>query len=240
MTNSEYITKTIHANDCIYIDTATLMECDAMHQFVNSNRDTLLSAGRRITIPCSVYAELARHLSSENLRKREKALEAINLISENRNLFEVHCVTLTDDEIAKAFADVHILSDLTLNKPIHNQLLITNDRNLSSDAYKLNQQESCKGHRIMVCHINQAGELHKCSCVGNQPLKKTVESIPSITAHPLTEVVQSEPLVAAPESADTLSKWTFDLKSGVVSIMGVGILYCLAKGGKNLSHYIKL
>ena len=58
-----------------------------------------------------------------------------------------------------------MLSELTVNKIEYGQLLITNDKKLSRDAYGLNNQESCKGHRIMVCYVNRAGELQMCECV---------------------------------------------------------------------------
>lgn len=235
MKNTEYIAKMIHQNERIYIDTASLMEYDAMHQFLDNSRKLLLNAGRKIIIPSSVYTELTRHLDSDFLSKRECALEAINLIAENRELFEVHCVTLTEDEIAKAFADTHLISDLVLNKPIHNQLLITNDRKLSSDAYKLNQQQSCKGHRIMVCHINNRGQLHRCDCVAENMQEKPICS-PAVDTQPVvSNTAPAEAIIPDATFAMENPSWSFNWVSAGIGFLGaVGTMLI----GRNSKHFL--
>ena len=61
----------------------------------------------------------------------------------------------------KAFADSELLSRLTKGKIEFSQLLITNDKKLSVDAYSLNNLNSCFGEKISVCYISKNGLLHK-------------------------------------------------------------------------------
>lgn len=78
-------------------------------------------------------------------------------------LFLSECETkdLKQSEVGSAFADSELLSRITKDKSKHSQLLITNDKNLSVDAYKLNKLYSCKGKKIMVCFIDNLGQLNK-------------------------------------------------------------------------------
>ena len=150
MTSQKYIQNMIHNNERIYIDTATLMEVEWTRLFINNCREILISEGKKIIVPKAVCLELARHMSSDNERKSQAALEAIGILSQFVDLFDVQNDAMNENEIAKAFADCQLLSELTLNKAEGGQLLITNDRKLSKDAFDLNSQESCKGYRIMV------------------------------------------------------------------------------------------
>lgn len=124
-------------------------------------------------------------MSSDNERKSQAALEAIGILSQFVDLFDVQNDAMNENEIAKAFADCQLLSELTLNKAEGGQLLITNDRKLSKDAFDLNSQESCKGYRIMVCYLNRFGELHMCQCVKDTVSKNTMEN--TLPQEPLIE-----------------------------------------------------
>lgn len=77
------------------------------------------------------------------------------------NLFIFEDKDLKQSEVSSAFADSELLSRITKDKSKHSQLLITNDKNLSVDAYKLNKLYSCKGKKIMVCFIDNLGQLNK-------------------------------------------------------------------------------
>ena len=165
MTSQEYIKNMICNNDRIYIDTATLMEVEWTKLFINNCRDILVEERKKIIVPKAVCLELAKHMSSDNARKSQAAFDAIGIITPFAEIFDVQSDAMDENEIAKAFADCQLLSELTLNKNGGGQLLITNDRKLSRDAYNLNSQESCKGYRIMVCYLNRFGELHMCQCV---------------------------------------------------------------------------
>ena len=83
-------------------------------------------------------------------------MAAIELLALNKAIFQVENVPLTAEEIAHTFADAQLLAELTLHRSDYNQLLITNDRKLSCDAYDLNQQQSCKGRKVLVCYITGA------------------------------------------------------------------------------------
>lgn len=128
MTSQKYIQNMIHNNERIYIDTATLMEVEWTRLFINNCREILISEGKKIIVPKAVCLELARHMSSDNERKSQAALEAIGILSQFVDLFDVQNDAMNENEIAKAFADCQLLSELTLNKAEGGQLLITNDK----------------------------------------------------------------------------------------------------------------
>ena len=125
MTSQKYIQNMIHNNERIYIDTATLMEVEWTRLFINNCREILISEGKKIIVPKAVCLELARHMSSDNERKSQAALEAIGILSQFVDLFDVQNDAMNENEIAKAFADCQLLSELTLNKAEGGQLLMT-------------------------------------------------------------------------------------------------------------------
>ena len=165
MTNTEYIQKMAKANDYIYVDTSALMDADWLRLFSEKAEPVFKAAGKYITIPPAVRSELIRHLDSSNFEKRSRAETAIAILAEHKELFQVAGGQLDDEEITKAFADMELLATLMLNRRGNRQLLIANDRNLSKDAYDLNDQQSCQGGKISVCYINRFGELQMCDCV---------------------------------------------------------------------------
>lgn len=165
MRNEDYINTLMRVNKKIYIDTASLMDVEGLELFIVKVEKTLLTNSRKITVPRSVCLELTRHLGSNYTGKREKALKVMELLNEHKDLFNLENDNLDDSEILKAFADSEILAELTIKKMDCGQLLITNDRNLSKDAFDLNSLASCRGYQIMVCFINRFGELHKCECI---------------------------------------------------------------------------
>lgn len=225
MTNIQYIEKTLSSVERILVDTSTLMT-RGFQQFICNNKERLLVREKKIVVPKAVYSELARHVDSADTEKSELAMAAVELLALNKAIFQVENAPLTEEEIAHAFADAQLLAELTLHRSDYNQLLITNDRKLSCDAYDLNQQQSCKGRKVLVCYINWCGELQCCDC-----------------ARPTTEKVVNEPITAIPErrTHDTIEVplkgtdtdiWKFDWRSGLVSISGLGLLYGFYKGSK--------
>lgn len=165
MTNTEYIQKMALVNDYIYVDTSALMDADWLRLFSEKAEPIFKAAGKCITIPPAVRSELIRHLDSPDSEKRSRAETAITILAQHKELFQATGGQLDDEEIAKAFADMELLATLMLNRRGNRQLLIANDRNLSKDAYDLNEQQSCQGGRISVCYINRFGELQMCDCV---------------------------------------------------------------------------
>lgn len=232
MTNSQYIEKMITSVERILVDTSTLMT-RGFQQFIGNNKELLLSGNHKITVPKAVYTELARHMDSSNGNKSSLALAAIELMALNKDIFQVESVPLTDEEIAHAFADAQLLSELTLHRSDCNQLLITNDRKLSCDAYDLNLQQSCKGRKVLVCYINWCGEMQCCECV-----RTSTERTAEKPLHYTDEIIEEQncPNLTPNDTHEheTKDNWKFDWVSGLISISGLGALYGIYKGGKML------
>lgn len=216
MDNTQYTETMIGSAERIYIDTATLME-NSVEQFIMKNADLFLASGKKLIVPKSVCSELARHLGPGNETKSALAMKAVALISQHQKIFEVENTLITEEEIAAAFADAQLLAELTLHKPDCNQLLITNDKRLSRDAYGLNLQQSCKGRRIFVCYVNKSGELNCCECVREAIAQEhsAIQDLPSVTPIP------EPPVYNAAEPSK--KGWQFDWKSG-----SLGVLFGLA------------
>ena len=226
MTNKQYVEKIITSVDRILVDTSTLMT-HGFQQFIGNNKERLISGGKSIIVPKSVYTEIARLLDSEEPEKSAAAMSAVELLALNKNIFQVESAPLTEEEIAHAFADAQLLSELTLHKSDYNQLLITNDRKLSCDAFELNQQQSCKGRRILVCYINWCGELQCCECARPASEKKDEHTMPS-SEEPVQAIAVSEDApINLTEQEE--APWIFDWKSGLIGISGIGILFGLLK-----------
>ena len=160
------------------------------------------------------------------------------MLALNKSVFQVDSAPLTDDEIAHAFADAQLLSELTLHKSDCHQLLITNDRKLSCDAFELNQQQSCKGRRILVCYVNGWGELQCCECARPAVEKKadTTLDVDKESVQPRSAADNPLNTASVEEVREAETHWHFDWKSGVIGISSVGILYGLYKVCKSLLH----
>lgn len=161
MTNREYVEDLLALNEKIYIDTSSLMNDTELGRFLVQYQDIFGSLDKKIIVTREVCLEIVRHLSSKNIEKQEKAKSVILLFKNYSNLFIFEDKDLKQSEVSSAFADSELLSRITKDKSKHSQLLITNDKNLSVDAYKLNKLYSCKGKKIMVCFIDNFGQLNK-------------------------------------------------------------------------------
>ncbi len=173
MNNLDYIKSVLKKNDVILIDTSSAMDYKGFKKLVDQIELPLIENNKNIIVPKVVWMELIRHLNSSNEEKKVKASHAIYIINEHRNIFMLEDDNLDYDKMIKTFADAELLSDLIKNKVMYNQLLITNDKKLSIDAFNLNNQESCKGRKINVCYITNSGNLKTCECVYNK--KATLE-----------------------------------------------------------------
>ena len=233
MTNTQYIEKIISSVDRILVDTSTLMS-PGFQQFVFINKDTLFSLKKKLIVPKAVYTELARLMGSTNSEKAEHAMAAVELLSLNKDIFSVESAPLTEEEIAHAFADAQLLSELTIHKSDSNQLLLTNDKKLSCDAYDLNQQQSCKGRKVLVCYINWYGEMQCCECARTSVDKPAQ----NITFNEDEQTIADNKVQDSVFITEESQSWKFDWKSGVIGITGVGILYGLFKGSKALLRFI--
>lgn len=161
MTNREYVKDLLALNEKIYIDTSSLMNDTELGRFLVQYQDIFEALNKKIIVTREVCLEIVRHLSSKNIEKQEKAKSVILLFKNYSNVFIFEDKDLKQSEVSSAFADSELLSRITKDKSKHSQLLITNDKNLSVDAYKLNKLYSCKGKKIMVCFIDNLGQLNK-------------------------------------------------------------------------------
>ena len=179
MSNAEYIKKMVTSNDFIYADTSMLMDFEWLSPFLEIADPIFKSAGKQIIIPPAVRSELIRHLDSEDSWKKKRAEKASQIVGEYKDLFLITGGLLDDDQIADAFADAELLATLMINRRGHRQLLIANDKKLSSDAFDLNDLQSCQGSRISVCHVNRYGELQCCECVQGSKAEPLPEGQPN-------------------------------------------------------------
>lgn len=161
MTNREYVEDLLALNEKIYIDTSSLMNDTELGRFLVQYQDIFEALNKKIIVTREVCLEIVRHLSLKNIEKQEKAKSVILLFKNYSNLYIFEDKDLKQSEVSSAFADSELLSRITKDKSKHSQLLITNDKNLSVDAYKLNKLYSCKGKKIMVCFIDNLGQLNK-------------------------------------------------------------------------------
>ena len=161
MTNREYVEDLLALNEKIYIDTSSLMNDTELGRFLVQYQDIFEALNKKIIVTREVCLEIVRHLSLKNIEKQEKAKSVILLFKNYSNLFIFEDKDLKQSEVSSAFADSELLSRITKDKSKHSQLLITNDKNMSVDAYKLNKLYSCKGKKIMVCFIDNLGQLNK-------------------------------------------------------------------------------
>lgn len=230
MTNTQYIEKIFSSVERILVDTSTLMT-NGFQQFINNNKKRILAEGKKIIIPKAVYTELARHMGSEDSDKCKYAMAAVDLMASNKDIFQVESASLSEDEIAHAFADAQLLSEFTLNRSDYTQLLITNDRKLGRDAFDLNQQQSCKGRKVLVCYINWYGELKCCDCA--RPLTdKSSENLDSSTKELITDSTDS---ISSTDRKEVVEDtWEFDWLSGIIGLSSAGGIYCLYRCGKAL------
>ena len=228
MTNSQYTEKTLASVQRILVDTSTLMT-SGFQRFISNSKELLVTGNQKIIVPKAVYTELARHMGSEDAEKCDRAMAAVDLLALNKDVFQVESVPLSEDEIAHAFADAQLLSELTLHRSAYNQLLITNDRNLSCDAFDLNQQQSCKGRKVLVCYINWCGELQCCDCA-RLSAEKVVEK--QLSRDPESNTVTQSSVSKTTTEETTEETWGFDWLSGLLGLSSAGLIYGLYRGGK--------
>ena len=85
--------------------------------------------------------------NSNNEEKANKARTGLRLIYGYSDLFSLERSEGEPEDLDHAFADPELLTRLTQERRFKRQLLITNDRDLSQDAYDLNTTHSFRGKR---------------------------------------------------------------------------------------------
>lgn len=166
--NYEYRKNRIAESDKIWIDTSTLMHSDRMKVFIDETKDILINQNKKITVHNMVMSELYKFSDCNNYEKKELADKAIAFINNNRDIFDIESALNRKYEYNKyneIFADHKLLIELLFNCRYKNQLLISNDHDLTSDAFKLNSFSSFNGRKVNVCYLNYYGKMHMCECV---------------------------------------------------------------------------
>lgn len=148
-------------NEMIYVDTSILMNASWLKKYLEINYLFLLENHLKIIVIREVMFELIKHLHSDSIRKQKLAKEAINLLKENIEVFEIECIQEihlfnTNEYI---FADPILLSRLLEKRINYRQILITNDKDLVFDALNLNKSASCFGYEVYVFELCKNGEL---------------------------------------------------------------------------------
>ncbi len=147
MGNVEYVKMLLKSAELIYIDTSTVMNVERFESFVYKVRDVLIEMRKKIIVSETVCLELTRLIDVEE--KQEYVLKNFEILNDNADIFDVRNTALRKADVLDAFADSKLLAELLENMVNQRQLLITNDRNLGSDAYNLNSMDSCKGKTIV-------------------------------------------------------------------------------------------
>lgn len=152
---SNEVLQVVSNHQIIYLDTSVAMD-EHFQRFVESIEMPLLIARKKITVIDLVWAELLKHLDSNDFSKRQLATIAVQTIGMRRNIFEIE-EKIEVNDFQKPFADPGLLSRLILNRNRYTQVLLTNDQGLGQDANGLNLQKSCYGKRVSVYRLNRRG-----------------------------------------------------------------------------------
>ncbi len=186
MYNTDYIEELLSYVGRVYIDTCSLLESERLKKFILAVESVFEKYNVQISVPGPVQNELIGFLNSNEFEKKMLAEKVFSLMDEHHGLFRLEQRVEGAD-----FADPDILTELMRNKGNCGQLLITNDRDLAKDAYQLNLQESNRGRKIMVCHLNYYGCLCRCECTKTKDLdhREAIEiAVPAESAE-ITETV---------------------------------------------------
>ena len=195
-------------NDLIYIDTASLMNTSNLRNFLSNYEEEFAKSQNMIIVPEAVCQELIRHINSGNEEKSAKAIKALNIIREYNSIFTLEQSNFSPEEIQHAFADQELLVRLAKERRYKKQLLITNDRSLSKDAFDLNLLQSCRGKEISVCYMNYYGQLN--------PSKFESESVSDMDSTPVTPL-------PAQETLSTKKDVSSDTNSSILGYLGVAL-----------------
>lgn len=165
----EYVEKQVVLNDVIYMDTNCLMYINDLQKFIHNYKDIFLAESKKIVIIGAVMEELAKLSCSKNLEKQKRAKQALEIMMLNQELFYIENLDVNEER--SIFADPAILNRLLGKRREYKQLLISNDRDLTTDAFKLNNIESFDGNRINVCFLTYEGNLQMCDCARKESIK---------------------------------------------------------------------
>ncbi len=169
----------------IFIDTCSLLEnLRYTENLFETNRDLLLSQGKKIYIPLRVVQEIEKH--SKNNRKYMLMRVAGHVYKKLGLWQQQGLVEICGNDQFDNFADNAFLTAFTAMRVHSKLLLITQDRNLSQDILALNNSLSVNGQDIKVLYINRAGKLVQSK--GRQEIGTTWQSYSSLRGGIVTSV----------------------------------------------------
>ena len=200
MCTTYYLENLLHQVNRVSIDTSSLMETEKLEKFIVMAEPVFAEFEKQIIVPGSVQNELIGFLDCGGCEKSELAEQVFRLLDEHHEMFR-----LEERVDGEDFADREILSELMRNKGDCGQLLITNDKKLAKDAFQLNQQESNRGRKIMVCHLNHYGDLSRCDCTKPQEQVDCLhmeESVQAKIAETLEDEVPQCPVTPVRRTVD--------------------------------------
>ncbi|HAP72373.1 MAG TPA: hypothetical protein DCQ39_01080 [Lachnospiraceae bacterium] len=198
--------------DRIYIDTSSMMGIAALKQFIENYGDVLRTNRKTLVVSSTVVQELVRHLDSDE--KRNLARQALDLIRANPDIFQMENTKFSYEDVQKAFADESLYKILLSQRNICRQLLITNDRCLSRDAFRLNQIESWSGRTVAVCYIDKLGRLEASDVVKQEYSASSFDSVGIAAASDAEKNATKEEMTPANDEGNTRLKY---LLGGVIA-----------------------
>ncbi len=225
--NLEYVSRGLSTHETVLIDTSSMLNPN-IGKFIENYKSQFLEQQRKIIVKKAVCYELAKFLGSSDHEMSDAAMNALALIKKNSSVFVVENEDMNEEEIKHAFADKEIYNCISADRGTHSHLLISNDRNLSADVYKLNELKSIRGKNIWVCYINCFGELQMCECAKTkQPIELVPEQL--LKKDIKIEANASEAAQEVPIYDSTTKDICFGASCGLVgAILG----FCAGKWGK--------
>lgn len=227
MDKTDYLKHQIQTNEIIWIDTCTMMHIHRFELFIKNVRPILLESNKKIQIPDCVMAELAKHQLSPDESKQASATEALSLIKANSDIFKIEHLN-NDASNGEDFADPKILTVILEKRRNIPQLLISNDHQLTSDAYKFNDLESFYGSKVSVCYIGANGDMNMCDCVKRK------------TSNLQSEIVYKDRLVEKEVIKEVTRDKTFTESYGLplgITVGGLGT--CILCNWKQIVKFAK-
>lgn len=141
-------------DNVVYMDTSSFMYFN-VDEFLVKIIPILECWNKKIyTLSCCIR-EINKHINNNDREKREKALKAKDFIYRLRGSNLLHVIDYSED----TFADADFLSYFMKKRIKERILFITQDGDLSVDAYNLNKLQSVNGQFITVKSIDKYGNL---------------------------------------------------------------------------------
>lgn len=233
--------------DIILLDTSTMRYPYRFESFINNYGDILREKNKKIIILPDVCCELAKALDSDDKKKVNDAMRALELLEKNQDIFTIINTHMIEDDLNKAFADQTIFEIMSHNRRAYTQLLISNDQDLCADIYNLNKLQFSHGKKIWTCYINYGGSLQSCDCIEKQQLdlespsnteEKVQSKIIDFNTNKKDSNKKAEKIKSSKKKTKTAPKNDSrnedhdELVNWACSLGGAAVGFCLGKYGK--------